>query len=109
MNPPTGLEFILDPERERIFRRRLREKKKMIEHNIQQIKLGAQLNREFENPAMMANQERITANVIHLADDRERAIQAYAHPAVEELNSCIIRPEMQVTTFELKPVMFQML
>ena len=69
----------------------------------------AQLNREFENPVMMANQERITANAIHLADDRERAIRAYAHPAVEELNPCIIIPEIQATTFELKPVMFQML
>ncbi|XP_022926214.1 uncharacterized protein LOC111433394 [Cucurbita moschata] len=87
----------------------MKEKKKMTEQNIQQIELGAQLNREFENPAMMANQERITANAIHLADDRERAIRAYAHPAVEELNPCIIRPEMQATTFELKPVMFQML
>ena len=106
MNPPTGLEFILDPEIERTFRRRLREKKKMTEQNIQQM---AQLNQEFENPVMMANQERITANAIHLADDRERAIRAYAHPAVEELNLCIIRPQIQATTFELKPVMFQML
>ena len=81
----------------------------MIEQNIQQIELRAQLNREFENPAMMSNQERITANAINLADDRERAIRAYAHLAVEELNPCIIRPKMQATTFELKPVMFQML
>ena len=58
---------------------------------------------------MMANQERITANAIHVADDRERMIRAYAHPAMEELNSCIIRSKMQATTFELKPVMFQML
>ena len=56
MNPPTSLEFILDPEIERTFRRWLREKNKMIEQNIQQM---AQLNREFENPVMMANQERI--------------------------------------------------
>ena len=69
----------------------------------------AQLNQEFENLAMMANQERITANAIHLAYDRERAIRAYAHPAMEELNPCIIRPEMQPTTFELMPLMFQML
>jgi len=69
----------------------------------------AQLNREFENSAMMANQERITANAIHLENDRERAIPAYAYPAVEELNPCIFRPETQGTTFELKPVMFQML
>ncbi|XP_022960432.1 uncharacterized protein LOC111461168 [Cucurbita moschata] len=78
----------------------------MAEQNIQQM---AQLNQEFENPVMMANQERIIANAIQLADDRERAIRAYAHPAVDELNPCIIRPEMQATTFELKPVMFQML
>ena len=78
----------------------------MTEQNIQQM---TQLNREFENLVMMANQERITANAIHLADDRERAIRAYAHPAVEELNTCIIRPEMQATTFELKPVIFKML
>ncbi|XP_023511572.1 uncharacterized protein LOC111776371 [Cucurbita pepo subsp. pepo] len=78
----------------------------MAKQNIQQM---AQLNREFENSAMMANQKRITANAIHLADDRERAIRAYAHLAVEELYPCIIRPETQGTTFELKPVMFQML
>ena len=59
----------------------------------------AQLNREFENPVMMANQERITANAIHLVDDRERAIRAYANPAMEEINPCIIIPEIQATTF----------
>jgi len=75
----------------------------MAEHNIEQM---AQLNWEFENLAMMANQERITANAIHLVDNRERAIRAYAHPAVEELNLCIIRPETQATTFELMPLMF---
>ena len=57
----------------------------------------------------MANLERITVNVIHLENDRERAIREYAHIAIEELNSCIIRPEMQATTFELEPVMFQMM
>jgi len=29
MNPPMGLKFIFDPEIERTFRRKLREKKKM--------------------------------------------------------------------------------
>ena len=34
----------------------------------------------------------------------KKKFRAYAHPTVEELNSYIIRPEMQTTTFELKPV-----
>ena len=76
---------------------------------IQNIHQLAQLNREFENLAMMAHQERILTNAIHLADDRKRSIRAYAHPTLEELNSCIIRPEMQATMFEQNPMMFQML
>ena len=57
----------------------------------------------------MANQERITAHVIYLVDDTERAIRAYAYPIVKELNPCITIPEIQATTFELKPMMFQIL
>ena len=58
---------------------------------------------------MITNVEIILTNVIHLIDDRERAIIVNAHSTVEELNSCIIRPRMQATTFKLKLVMFQML
>ncbi|XP_062085597.1 uncharacterized protein LOC133791695 [Humulus lupulus] len=42
-------------------------------------------------------------------DDRERAIREYAAPMFNELNPGIVRPEIQVAQFELKPVMFQML
>ena len=71
--------------------------------------LGIELNQKFENTVVVVNLERIPANAIHLADDIKRAIKAFAYPVVEEVNSCIIKPEMQATIFELKPVMFQML
>ncbi|XP_062104771.1 uncharacterized protein LOC133816126 [Humulus lupulus] len=48
-------------------------------------------------------------NAVIVADDGERAIRQYALPLFNELNLGIIRPEIQATQFELKPVMFQML
>ena len=65
--------------------------------------------RSLKNAVVVVNPERITANAIHLADDIKRAIKAFAYRVVEEVNSGIIKPEMQATTFELKPVMFQIL
>ena len=109
MLPSATLVAGMDPEIKRTFRQRLREQKKMVEQNIQQIEHEAQLKKEFGNPVMMANQEKIMANAIHLEDDREKVIRAYAHPDVEEPKPCIIRPEIQATTFKLKSVMFQML
>ncbi|XP_062075135.1 uncharacterized protein LOC133779158 [Humulus lupulus] len=44
-----------------------------------------------------------------VVDDRDCAISQYALPLFNELNLGIIRPEIQATQFELKPVMFQML
>ena len=44
-----------------------------------------------------------------LMDDRDRAIREYAVPILHGLNPGNIRPKIQASQFELKPVMFQML
>ncbi|XP_062085900.1 uncharacterized protein LOC133792007 [Humulus lupulus] len=48
-------------------------------------------------------------NAMIMADDKDHANRQYALPLSNELNLGIVRPEIQATQFELKPVMFQML
>lgn len=59
------------------------------EHNGQQ-------NDQAKNPILVAN-------------DRGRAIRAYTFPIFDELNPGIVRPAIEATNFEMKPIMFQML
>ena len=61
------------------------------------IYFGAQLNlnKVFENSALMANGEESNQSICTLS--------------LEELNTYNIRPEMQAITFEIKFMMFQML
>ena len=44
-----------------------------------------------------------------MADDRDRAIRDYIVLTPQVVHSRIVRPEVEATNFELKPVMFQML
>ena len=107
MNPPTDLKFILDPETERTLRRKSRKQMKMVEQKIQHIELGAQLNWEFENPILMANQKRIASDAI--LSIWQRKSDPSIHTPSFGRYPCIIRLEMQATTFELNFVMFQIL
>ena len=44
-----------------------------------------------------------------MADDRDRAIKDYVVLTPQVVHLGIVRPEVKVANFELKPVMFQML
>ena len=48
-------------------------------------------------------------NIIHMADDRDRAIRDYAVLTPQAIHPGIVRLVVQADNFELKPVMFQML
>ena len=48
-------------------------------------------------------------NIIHMANDRDRAIRDYAMLTPQAIHPGIVRPDVQANNFELKPVMFQML
>ena len=61
------------------------------------------------NPLGMNNNEPNLNNQILLIDDRDKAMNEYAIPKFERLNPSIIKPNIQVNQFELKPLMFQML
>ncbi|XP_024961929.1 uncharacterized protein LOC112502289 [Cynara cardunculus var. scolymus] len=47
--------------------------------------------------------------IIKLANSKDGGIMDYVIPVFDQLNSGIIRPEMEALHFELKPVMFNML
>ncbi|KAH9725220.1 hypothetical protein KPL70_007791 [Citrus sinensis] len=48
-------------------------------------------------------------NIIHMANDRDRAIRDYAVLTPQAIHPRIVRLDVQADNFELKPVMFQML
>ncbi|KAH9704245.1 hypothetical protein KPL70_011377 [Citrus sinensis] len=48
-------------------------------------------------------------NIIHMANDRDRAIRDYAVLTPQAIHPGIVRPDVQADNCELKPVMFQML
>ncbi|XP_024033610.1 uncharacterized protein LOC112095733 [Citrus clementina] len=48
-------------------------------------------------------------NIIHMANDRDKAIRDYAVLTPQAIHPGIVRPDVQANNFELKPVMFQML
>ena len=82
-----------DPEIERTFHRRRRERQGL-----------AEVEEMADHGAAEAGQ-----NAVALGDDPNRAIRDYAVPILQGLNPGIVRPEIQAPQFELKPVMFQML
>jgi len=89
--------FAFDPEIERTFNRRRKSQRKIKQT---QVVVGDNVN-NGDIPIVPAG--------AFIVDDKDRAIRQYAAPHFEELNSGIIRPDIQATQFELKPVMFQML
>ncbi|KAH9751859.1 hypothetical protein KPL71_014474 [Citrus sinensis] len=47
-------------------------------------------------------------NIIHMANDRDRAIRDYAVLTPQAIHPEIVRPDVQADNFKLKPVIFQM-
>ncbi|KAI3707463.1 hypothetical protein L6452_26005 [Arctium lappa] len=85
----------LDPEIERTVRRRRRGRR----------------GRQNQNMAGNGGDPPPPPNetTIRIADDKERGIRDYATPEFDQLKSGILRPNIVAQTFELKPVMFQMI
>ena len=48
-------------------------------------------------------------NIIHMANDRDRAIRDYVVLTPQAIHLGIVRLDIQANNFELKPMMFQML
>ena len=48
-------------------------------------------------------------NIIHMANDRDRAIRDYAVLTPQTIHPGIVKPDVKADNFELKPVMFQIL
>ena len=48
-------------------------------------------------------------NIIHMTNDRDRAIRDYAVLTPQAIHSRIVRPDFPADNFELKPVIFQKL
>ena len=48
-------------------------------------------------------------NIIYMANDRDRVIREYGVLTPQAIHPGIVRPDIQIDNFELKPVMFQIL
>ena len=66
--------------------------------NVHECLNGQCVQRQLENN-----------NIIHMANDNDKAIRDYAMLTHQVIHSGIVRPDVQADDFELKPVMFQML
>ncbi|KAH9745287.1 hypothetical protein KPL70_004012 [Citrus sinensis] len=96
MRKYKSVDFQFDPEIERTARRLRREHRELqaavVMDDLQDLR---NLNRNN--------------NIIHMANDRDRAIRDYAVLTPQAIHPGIVRPDVQADNFELKPVMFQML
>jgi len=98
MNEPQEPELLpLDPEIERTFRARRREQRGLA--NLVNM----------EEQVVVQNGNGNNGNNAVMIDDRDRPIRDHVVPTLDDLNPCIVRPDIQAPQFELKPVMFQML
>ncbi|KAH9781214.1 hypothetical protein KPL71_008370 [Citrus sinensis] len=111
--------FQFDPEIERTVRRLQREQRNsntvssmnnlqdagnLNPHGpLQPINIQEEQN-EHANERQAGNN-----NIIYMADDKDIAIKDYVVLTPQVVHPGIIRPEVEVANFELKPVMFQML
>ena len=113
------VEFQLDPEIERTARRLRREQRNskvaVTMNNLQD--LG---NLDPHGPIQPVNAQEgqngqinqiqpENNNIIYMANDRNRAIRVYVVLTPQVVHLGIVRPEVEATNFELRPVMFQML
>ncbi|KAH9657995.1 hypothetical protein KPL70_023310 [Citrus sinensis] len=113
-----SIEFQFDPEIERTARRLKREHRELQaavamndlqdlrnsnrREGIQPINVHEGLNGQCVQRQPGNN------NIIHMANDRDRAIQDYAVLTPQAIHPGIVRPDVQADNFELKPMMFQM-
>ena len=111
--------FQFDPEIERTIRRLRKEQrnsKTVSDMNNLQDEENLNLHRPLQ-PVNIQEEQNEHANgrqpsnnnIIYMADDRDRAIRDYAVLTPQVVHLGIIKPEVEVTNFELKPMMFQML
>ena len=70
--------------------------------------INAQGDQDGQNGQIISEQP-ANNNIIHIADDRDRAIRDYTVLTSQAINPWIVRPEVQADNFKLKLVMFQML
>ncbi|KAH9658480.1 hypothetical protein KPL70_023512 [Citrus sinensis] len=119
MRKYKSVDFQFDPEIERTARRLRREHRELQvavamddlqdlrnlnrREGIQPVNVHEGLNGQFVQRQPGNN------NIIHKANDRDRAIRDYAVLIPQAIHPGIVRPDIQADNFELKPVMFQML
>ena len=119
MRKYKSINFQFDLEIERITRRLRREHQELQaaiamddlqdlrnlnrRKEIQPVNVHEGLNGQFVQRQPGNN------NIIHMANDRDRAIQDYAMLTPQAIHPGILRPDVQADNFELKLVMFQML
>ena len=70
--------------------------------------INAQGDQDGQNGQIISEQP-ANNNIIHIADDRDRAIRDYTVLTAQVINPCTVRPEVQADNFKIKPMMFQML
>lgn len=119
MRKDSSVVFQFDPEIERtIMRLRGEQKNSEIASSMNNLQDAGNLNpygclqpvniqkeqNEHANERQLGNN-----NIIYMANDRDRAIRDYAVLTPQVVHPGIIRPEVDVANFELKPLMFQML
>ncbi|KAL9411530.1 hypothetical protein AB3S75_045182 [Citrus x aurantiifolia] len=113
------VEFQLDPEIERTARRLRREHRELQAavaiDDLQDLRNlnrreGIQPVNEHEGlNGQCVQRQPWNNNIIHTANDRDRAIRDHAVLTPQATHPGIVRPDVQADNFELKPVMFQML
>ncbi|XP_052299243.1 uncharacterized protein LOC127902982 [Citrus sinensis] len=119
MHKYKSVDFQFDPEIERTARRLRREHRELQaavtmddlqdlrnlnrREGIQPVNVHEGLNGQYVQRQPGNN------NIIHMANDRDRAIRDYAVLTPQAIHPGIVRPDVQADNFELKPVMFQML
>ncbi|KAH9801229.1 hypothetical protein KPL71_000949 [Citrus sinensis] len=119
MRKYKSVDFQFDPEIERTARRLRREHRELQAvvamddlQNLRNLNCreGIQLVNVHEGlNGQCVQRQPGNNNIIHMANDRDRAIRDYAVLTPQAIHPGIVRPDVQGDNFELKLVMFQML
>ncbi|KAH9656597.1 hypothetical protein KPL70_022740 [Citrus sinensis] len=122
MHKYKSVEFQFDPEIERTARRLRREHQELqvvvTMDDLQDMRnlnprggiqpVIAQGGQEGQNGQNIHEQPSHN-NIIHMVNDRDKAIRDYVVLTAQAIHPGIVRPDIQAGNFELKPVMFPML
>ena len=119
MRKYKSVDFQFDPEIERTVRRLRREHRELqaavAMNDLQDLRnLNPKDELQPVNVHECLNGQHIQRqpgnnNIIHMANDRDRVIRDYTVLTPQAIHPGIVRADIQVDNFELKPVMFQML